>query len=344
MGASSRYRSLQYFPYLEAHGVSCAYSPLFDDQYLIHLYDKGHGFFTDYARALCRRISSLLAVKRYDLIVIEKELFPYFPSIIEKILNACGIRYLLDLDDALFHQYDLHNNSLIRFFLGGKISSVMRNANGVIAGNNYLAAYAKSANSRRVYILPSVVDIDKYNIKDAHSTNGILTIGWIGSPSTTKHLLSIAPVLAGYCKKTRAKLMVVGAKDIDLPGVDIEILPWSEREEAEMIRRFDVGIMPLPDTPWERGKCGLKLIQYMACGLPVIAAPVGCNSEIIDNGVDGFLPTSATEWDRCLNLLGSRPDMRERMGACGRKKVEERYSLEVAGERLLKIIRDVTAE
>ena len=170
--------------------------------------------------------------------------------------------FLVELGDVdtIFHNYDLNKNVLIRTFLKDKIDIVMKHASVVIVGNDYLAERALKAGARRVEYLPSVVDLEKYKFTDKFSTD-IFRIGWIGSPSTAKHLHLIHNVLKKFCAETVARLIVVGAGEIDLAGVPVEIREWIEDTEVVNIQDFDVGIMPLADEPWEQGKYGFKLIQ-----------------------------------------------------------------------------------
>jgi glycosyltransferase involved in cell wall biosynthesis len=252
---------------------------------------------------------------------------------------------VVDYDDALFHQYDQHRSAWVRRLLGGKIARVMRGAHLVTAGNAYLADYARRAGAPRVEIIPTVIDLERYppaGVRPASDTP--FTIGWIGSPSTAKYLLAIAPALAEVCAGGRGVVRLIGAGPVDLPGVPVEVLPWNGSTEVEELKRFDVGIMPLPDEPWERGKCGFKLIQYMACGLPVVASPIGVNMEIVEQGVNGYLAETTAEWVQALNTLLLDADLRKRMGQAGRKKVEQEYSLQVTGPRLAGRIKSIIVQ
>lgn len=340
MGASSRYRSLQYFPLLEAEGIRCVAAPLLNDTYLRRRYASGQGSLVDLIKAFLGRLRVLITASRYDLIVIEYELLPFIPAFFERLLAFAGVPFVAEYDDALFHRYDQHSNPLIRGVLSHKIAVVMRQARLVIAGNEYLADYARQAGAMRVEVLPTVVDLERYPERPCPD-NDCFTIGWIGSPSTSKYLEAIAPALAEVCAGGRAKVVLIGAGQVRLPGVPVEIIPWlAEREVADM-HLFDVGIMPLTDNPWDRGKCGFKLIQYMACGLPVVASPVGVNKEIVEQGVNGFLAENTVKWVEAITRLRDDPDLRKRMGTDGRCKVEEKYCLQVTGSRYADLIRSV---
>jgi glycosyltransferase involved in cell wall biosynthesis len=179
----------------------------------------------------------------------------------------------------------------------------MRFADLVVVGNRYLATYAESAAAKRVEILPTVIDLNRYRlVEDAYfdagdtGDRGDFVIGWIGSPSTAKYLRLIAPALAELCKDTKVKVRLVGSGDIELSGVYIETVARKDDTEVGEISRFDVGIMPLPDGPWARGKCGFKLIQYMVYGLPVVASTVGVNAEIVSDTVNGYQATTSIQW------------------------------------------------
>ena len=342
-GASSRYRFLQYFPYLEANGIACAFSPLTDAKYLEHLYAGGRGKPSDFFHSLMRRIDAIGTVNKYDAVVIEYEILPYFPPILETILKRSGMPYIVNYDDAVFYRYSMHPNPVVKGILGGKIDSVMRNAEIVIAGNDYLADYARKVGAARVETLPTVVDLVRYP-GAPNGTDGVFTIGWIGSPSTAKYLKEIAPALAEVCSGGRAKLRLIGSGMVDLSGVPLEVRPWREESEVADLESCDVGIMPLHDGLWERGKCGLKLIQYMACGLPVVVSPVGMNNQLVSDGMNGFLAQDEAAWVKALSALRDDKALRQRMGQAGRKKVEAGYSLQITAPKFEALIRQVVRE
>lgn len=342
-GASSRYRFLQYFPFLEANGIACSFSPLTDAKYLEHLYAFGRGNAGDFARSFARRIGALGTITKYDVVVIEYEILPYFPPVFESLLKKAGIPFIVNYDDAIFYRYSLHPSAVVKKILGKKIDTVMRKADLVIAGNDYLAGYARTAEAARIEILPTVVDLVRYPGAPTRNNN-IFTIGWIGSPSTAKYLQEIAPALAEACDENRARVRLIGSGPIELPDVPVEVRSWSEDTEVAELESCDAGIMPLHDGLWERGKCGLKLIQYMACGLPVVVSAVGMNNELVQEGINGFLARDNAGWIRGLSALRDDKALRQRMGQAGRKKVEADYSLQVAAPRLEALIRQVVAD
>ncbi|MFZ5532403.1 MAG: glycosyltransferase family 4 protein [Pseudomonadota bacterium] len=340
-GASTRLRALQYLPHLASDGIDVAWAPLLDDAYLEALYGAGRRPWPQVARAYIKRLGRLLEAKRFDLLWIEKELFPMLPATVERLLAAADVPYVVDYDDALFHNYDLHRRTLVRRLLGRKIDRVMAGARLVIAGNDYLAARAEQAGARWIEQLPTVIDLDRYPaVPDAPPDPARpFTIGWIGSPHTAEYLAAVAEPLRQLIRRSTARLVLVGAGRGAAADVPAEVRPWSEAGEVADIATFDVGIMPLPDAPWERGKCGYKLIQYMACTKPVVASPVGINRQLVTPGVNGYLATTAGEWLQALERLQADRVLGQRLGAAGRALVVERYCLQVTAPQLASFMR-----
>ncbi len=338
LGASSRLRILQYVPYLESRGFKVTVSPLQRDDFVQSSY-YGRMSLLTILRSYVERLTVLLGSCHYDLLWIEKELLPWIPAWVEKAVIPSGIPYLVDYDDAVFHNYDLHRSPLVRIVYRRKIDDVMRRAAMVIAGNDYLGQRAQRAGARRVEYLPTVIDINRYRVR-AGAANGAFTIGWIGSPYTERYLFYIQTALRKVCSNLNARLILVGAREISLPGVSLEVRCWSEGTEVSAILDFDVGLMPIRDEPFERGKCGYKLIQYMACGKPVVASPIGVNTQIVDHGVNGFLARSESEWINALSILWNDAGLREKMGRAGRKTVETRYCLQVTAPRFETLLRE----
>ena len=339
LGASSRYRSYQYLPYLREKGFNITIAPLMDNLYLQNLYSRKSVSRFRVARAYGQRLSYLFKSNQYDLIWIEKEAFPWIPAWLESLFFKFNVPYIVDYDDALFHRYDQHNSGIVRSFLGQKIDRVMRGAALVIAGNEYLAERAKLSGAKRVEILPTAIDIERY-LPAPMPVNSVFTIGWIGSPITSRYLKEIHPALKEICTDGLAQVVAIGAAQLELEGVPLTIKTWNEATEVEEMQQFDVGIMPLPDSPWERGKCGFKLIQYMACIRPVIGSPVGVNSKLIEPNINGFQATSMKEWVQAFQILKNDRYLRQRMGEAGRAKVEKQYCLQVREGQLAKLLRE----
>lgn len=339
-GASSRLRSYQYFPLLNDEGIDITVKPFFDENYLEQLYSGKPIPKTSLISYYFNRFITLFSVNKFDKIVIEKELFPYFFSWFERILFLLKVEYIVDYDDAIFHNYDLNKNALIRILLKNKIKKVMKYSGCVLAGNQYLADKAKQSKAARVIYFPTVIDIDKYNPKSYNDNSTKAIIGWIGSPSTFKYVKAITTVLSDLNEKHPFELHIIGATEpLGFDGT-IKYLKWSEADEADLISNFDLGIMPLEDTPWEQGKCAYKLIQYMGCGLPVIASPVGANKEVINQGFNGYFAVDEKDWIEKLSLLIKDYSLRKQLGKNGRQKIERKYSLHNNLEKLIPLLKD----
>jgi glycosyltransferase involved in cell wall biosynthesis len=337
IGPSSRVRFYQYLPYLSNQGIHVTVANLLRDEYLEDLYAGRRRRLCTISGAYIRRLSCMLASKRFDLLWVEGEILPWLPAWAEKIFSNSGIPYVVDYDDALFHRYNMHPRFVVRALLGRKIDEVMRQAALVIVGNQYLGDYARKVGANRVEHIPSAIDLDRYSDTPA-PRNPIFTIGWIGSPITNKYLNLTNAALAEVCKDGSARLVLVGSGSLQLDGVPTEINDWSEETEVAGIQSFDVGIMPLSDDLWSQGKCGYKLIQYMACGRPVVASKVGVNLEIVEDGISGFLVNNKDGWVQALNVLRKNSNLRQQMGKSGRIKVETKYCIQVTAPRLISLL------
>jgi glycosyltransferase involved in cell wall biosynthesis len=340
LGASSRIRAYQYLPFLEANGLDVKAAPLFGDEYLRAIYSRRFPT-TDIIRSYTARIREMFHAGRFDLIWLEYEVLPWLPGWLSFYTLPHDVPFVVDYDDAVFHRYDQHKFFVVRKILGKSIDEIMRRADLVVVGNDYLGDRARQAGSQRVELLPSAVDITRYLVKDPTPEKPI-TIGWIGSPSTAQFLRLVGTVLKEMAISRGIRVVAVGANPDQVAGLPIETKPWSEETEVKEIQEFDIGIMPLKDEPFERGKCGYKLIQYMACGKPVVASPVGVNNIIVRDGINGFLPFSFSQWGEALNRLCDDSLLRKQFGVMGRRLIEAEYSLQVTAPKLEALLRSVT--
>lgn len=343
LGASSRLRMLQFLPWLEDAGIDCESHALLDDAMLASKYSTGKYRRGAMIGAYGGRLGSMMRRKRAGVVWIEKEALPWFPASMEQAMLR-GVPYVLDYDDALFHNYDLHPRSLVRKLLGRRIDDLMSRAALVTAGNEYLAQRARDAGAKRVEIVPTVIDLDRYPARDAAPRDhAVRRIVWIGSPTTAAYLSALEEPLRRLAQRHAFKLRVIGA-EVSMQGVDVECVPWAEDTEVASITDCDIGIMPLRDSPWERGKCGYKLIQYMACGLPVVASPVGVNEQIVRNGENGFLADDAQAWEVALDKLLADPDLCHAQGQAGRRRVEQEYCVQQVAPRLARLLTQAGAQ
>ncbi len=338
LGASSRLRIYQYLPWLRQAGIDVHVQALLDDRYVRALYARrraplavSSGYFG--------RVSRLLGARRFDAVLLEKEALPWLPAAIELRLLPKHVPLVIDYDDAVFHQYDQHPRSLVRHLLGDKLDRLMQRASLVTVGSGYLGERAIAAGCQRVERVPTVIDLERYpKVPCTGNAGAEIVIGWSGSPSTASYLQQVSEPLARLCQRHRVRCVAIGARPDQLQGTPFTAVEWREDTEVASLNGLDIGIMPLPDAPWERGKCGYKLIQYMACSLPVVASPVGVNVEIVHPGQNGFLADTPDEWMSHLEQLIMDADLRARMGAVGRKNVEAYYCVQVQGPRLSKML------
>jgi glycosyltransferase involved in cell wall biosynthesis len=218
----------------------------------------------------------------------------------------------------------------------------IRYADMVFAGNTYLANYARSCNTH-VKIIPTTIDTNFH--KPLPKNNDKLIIGWIGSHTTIKHFEYALEFLAIIKKKyPQVEIRVVGDADYINEELNIKGIAWSSATEVEMINTFSIGIMPLPDDEWAKGKCGLKGLSYMACEVPTIMSPVGVNTEIIQHGKNGFLASTTDEWIDCLSQLIESPELRESIGKAGRQTVLEKYSVLSQQQNYLNAFKEVLGQ
>ena len=338
-GASSRLRSYQFVPLLEKEGIDVTVFPFFDEDYLHSLYAKKSiskiklfGFYGN-------RFIKLFSIYKFDKIIIEKELFPYFFSWFEKIISLLNVKYIVDYDDAIFHNYDLSKNKIIQVLLKNKIDNVMKYSNHVLAGNDYLAQKARNSGAKKITIHPTVIDVNAYKTKTNYKSSKII-IGWIGSPTTFKYVKKIQSVFNELSSLYAIEFHIIGAKNDTTFQDNVKFINWIEKEEINLISKFDIGIMPLENTPWELGKCSYKLIQYMGCGIPVVASSVGMNKEVIEEGKNGFLVSDEKQWIEKLSILIENELLRESFGNQGRLKVEKLFSNKKNATNLISILRD----
>jgi glycosyltransferase involved in cell wall biosynthesis len=331
-GASSRYRFWQYVPGLRRAGHEVEIKPLLADGYLTELYKTGRRGWRWLAAGYAARFLDALGAGRYDAVLCEQEAFPFLPAAVERIVSKLNSRFIVDYDDAAYCKYERWP------VLRGKIARLMRAAETVVVGNSHLAGYALQF-TPRVEVIPTVVDLAAYPNRQEAAHSGSIRIAWIGTPLTASFLQPLIPELTRLQKKHRhVRFRFIGAGKFSTNGLRTETREWSVTTEAQLLSECDIGIMPLSDTEFTRGKCGLKLIQYMACGLPVVASPVGANCEIVEENRNGFLAANAGEWFEKLDSLVANAELRKRLGESGRAKVAARYTLEHGLAKWLEIL------
>lgn len=344
LAASSRYRLLQFLPTLNQAGFEVTVKELLGDWYVRALVDGTRPPAARVIGAYLRRILTLLRADAPDLIWIERELLPWLPSGLERMLLSAKTPTILDLDDSIFHRYDQHSSVIVRKLLGDRVDRAMAAATVVVSGNPTISARAGDSGARRVVELPTVIDCARYPAAPTKvSRSDHFTVGWIGSPQNSHYLEVLREPLARLAADGPLRVLLIGAAPGSLQGLPVEHRPWSEAGEIEALCEMDVGVMPLPDRPFERGKCGLKLLQYMAAWKPAVASPVGVNTRLLDHGVRGFLADSVDQWLTALRRLRDDPGLCRSMGIAGRHLIEQEYSIASAGPKLVALMRELTA-
>lgn len=337
--ASHRVRLAQYKNGLAKFGIDLYIQSLLDDEYVISRFEgRPYPFFRILRCVLARYF--LLRKRHFDAAIVHCELFPLLPGFLERILLR--VPYVYDFDDAFYLRYSKGTLGWLKFFLEKKFDTVIRGASAVTAGNKYLMEYAFGLN-KNTYHLPSVVDTKVYHPMAKGFNRKPFTIGWVGSPSTSVYLKQIVVPLAELASEAPIRFIAIGGKAPIIPNVEIIELSWQAETEIECINEFDVGVMPLPNDEWARGKCAFKLIQYMACGVPVVASRVGANVDIVSADC-GFLADDDTSWIASLRLLRDRPALLKQMGMAARRRAVAEFSLEKNLLVFAEVIRKAAAK
>lgn len=351
LAASSRTRVFDYLPHLQRAGHVCQVITILPDdriggsqiivtrQMLRKLLYYVWAFF----RTVKCGIRVVLSGRQSDLIFVQKTIFP---AAVRYLLRAVNTPLVYDFDDAIFTTEVRQKNWLAarkqeRNARG--VPAMLRLAQLALVENEYTADFARTY-CRRVERITGPIDTQRYAPDFSRSNSGLVVLGWIGSASTLSYMEEIRPALEEVGRQfDNVCLHIVGATGFALDGMRVETKPWGLDSEVEDLRCFDIGIMPMPDDAWTRGKGGYKLLQYMSVGLPVITSPVGINCQIVDDGNDGFWAREPSEWVEHIATLLCDAALRRRMGDLGRKKMEAVYALDQAQDRLLELLRE-TAE
>lgn len=327
----TRYRILQYVEPLRAEGIDVLHRSLLSPRTWRAQVDGGDAvrLAAGFAAGYARRLRDILALARScDVVWIGRELCPLGPPLLERLLFSVNPRVVLDIDDAVF----LHDGTCkgILHHRGrdfGKFFRLAPRYSAVVCGNRFLSGHF-SAYTTNVFVIPTVVPMSRFGPL-APQPAPRPRIGWIGTPYSGAHLELLAEAMPVLARRHDFELRVVGlGRPLAWPGVRVVDVAWSLREELDFFRTFDIGVMPLRDSPFSRGKCAFKLIQYMAAGLPVVASPVGANLDVVIDGKNGFFADSAREWTDRLDRLLSDAELRRSMGENARETVRAAFSLE----------------
>jgi glycosyltransferase involved in cell wall biosynthesis len=332
-GPSSRYRSYQYKNYLETNGFEVITYALFPTKYIHDLYGKGKKNWLILIPRYIQRFFQLMMLRDYDILFVEYELFPFLPFFLETIVLFGKKNIVLDYDDATFHTYDKSQSKLVQFICGKKIYQLVAKASLVIAGSPYLTEVLSKYNNN-VTEIPTSISYKRYQQSSApviKPKNEIFKIGWVGSKNTSVNILPLKEVFLELQKKYTIELCLVGFDKkllAQLEGVNCRYIEWNAENEVNTIYSFDVGIMPLEDKKFNYGKCGFKLIQYMACGIPTISTPLPANVKINRDNHNLFAINNE-EWLAAFEAcIGQKENLKKSVGEKNREIVKQFYCTE----------------
>lgn len=329
---SQRFRMEQFFPFLADYGVAYDYSWYLSESDDAVLYKPGRwlrkGLIA--GKAFFIRLRDVLECGRYDAVFIQREAYLLGTALFERWFRRQGVRVIFDFDDAIWLGDTSEANLRFRWLKRPeKVNDILRIADAVIAGNEFLATYARRYNENTICI-PTAVDTRRLQPRKPHVSEQPLCIGWTGSQTTLPHFQMIFPVLKKIKDEFGDSVRLMAISDVILSDapMPLEWKVWNAVEEPELTAQIDIGVMPLPDDDWARGKCGLKALQYMAVGAPAVVSPVGANRHIVRDGVTGYWAADASEWYEHLTRLITNPGLRCELGRQARQHVERHYSLQ----------------
>lgn len=333
-----RYRIEQWAPLLRDEGIEVVFSPFLSPRGMDVLYSRGHAWIKlrETVKGYLRRSAQAARPAAHDVAYVYREATLLGPAWIEQFVSRRR-PLVYDFDDAIHLPAASGANAwTLALKPPGKAAAICRLARHVTVGNEALAAFAAPL-SRAVTVIPSTIDTTAYTVRP-RPDNPRPVVGWTGSPTTLPHLRALLPALVALRRQVDYELRVVGG-GVVLPGVDMVSVAWCAKTEVEDLRTLDVGLMPLPDDEWSRGKCGMKALQYMALGIPPVVSPVGVNATMVRDGVNGFHARTDAEWVEKVACLLRSPDLRRRLGAEARRTVEETYSARVQAPRMARVLR-----
>ncbi|MDA3883500.1 MAG: glycosyltransferase family 4 protein [Bacteroidales bacterium] len=342
-----RFRCEHFIPHLEEKGFSITYSPLLSEWDDTFFYKKGAYIFklVIFFKAFFRRIRDIIRAPQYDIIFIYREAFMLGTTLFERIFSLYNCTIIYDFDDSIWlHDTSEGNENLSWLKKPSKINTILRMADLVIVGNEYLATYARQF-SQNVEIIPTTIDTNYHNPSELKNTNkSPVVIGWTGTETTHRHFSIIETVLQKLHKKHKTDIEFHVISNIPYNSTHIPITwkKWSLDSEIENLQEFDIGIMPLPNDSWSQGKCGFKGLQYMSLEIPTIMSPVGINTKIINHGTNGFLAQTEEEWLLILEKLIQDTKLRESIGKEGRKTILSTYSVEAHKEIYRNLFTKIT--
>ncbi len=323
INAGARYRVYKYIPYLEKAGIKCDVVPPFSNRdYYNFITPKNLLIrWVIISKMLFNRILQILKSNHYDVMFIQNEFLPFKTTLFGTIISILNKKIIYDFEDAYFSK---------------KTEQIIKKSKYVIAGSNYLQSYALKYN-KNVAVIPTSVDISRYQAKTDYESKNI-TIGWIGTPYGLNNLDLLDDVFNELKKNHAFTVKIVSSKNYAFESIKNINKKWRLEDEIDDLLSFDIGIMPLVNNEFNQGKCGFKLIQYLAVGVPVICSPIGVNKEIVQDGINGFWADTPDEWIKKLSLLIKNKELRISFGKKGRESIMDKYTIEKNHKNLISII------
>jgi len=342
-GPSSRFRIYQYLPILRNSGIQGDVFSFLESREYKHIFNdyKKTGKLFVYLRGVIRRWKQLRQIRYYDTVFVQKYVCP-FGMYFERMVTNKKKLIVYDFDDADFLKHDSAVNSWSALLRSpAKTAKMIQRSHLIIAGNSYLAGFAKKYNDN-VHIIPTSIDTEKYRPKQRASKSDLVVIGWIGSSASSRYLSLLDGVFTYIINRYRnIKIMIVGSKDYEVPDSRIILKPWTLESELSSLHSIDIGLMPLTNDDYAKGKCGFKALQYMAVGTPAVVSAVGVNQEIVRDGTNGFVARNSREWVEKIGTLIENAELRKRMGLAARKTVEKKYSVKENAAKLVSVLKNL---
>lgn len=335
---SQRFRFEQYYGLLDEAGITCDIQSFLDEATWNILYKPGHTIakVMGIIKGFSRRIALLFRLGKYDKVFIHREATPIGPPIIEWLIaKVFGKQVVYDFDDAIWLPNTSDNNKIVAGVKWhGKVRSICKWASLVSCGNDYLADFARPFNNN-VVVNPTTIDTDKLHNRVKDQRTDKVVVGWTGTHSTIAYLNELVPVLQELEQELDFEFRVISNREPEIKLKSLKYIQWNKATEIEDLLSFNFGVMPLVDDKWAKGKCGFKALQYMALGMPAVVSPVGVNTKIVDDRINGYLCITPEDWKKALSELIMDENQRASMGIAARKKIVDHYSVVSNGKRFL---------
>lgn len=339
---SQRFRFEQYFKILNKQGWQYKVVPFWGNRTWRILYESGHYYQKSIGlfKGWLKRVALLFQLSKYEFIFLHREALPFGPAVYEWLLSKVFKKKIIyDFDDAIWIANASEENKFIaQLKWHSKIKRICSMANKISCGNEFLIEFAKNYNDDVIHN-PTTVDTDDYHNIIKGTSEEIPVIGWTGTHSTLPFLNSFISVLRKLEQNQTFTFLVISDKNPDYDLNDLQTINWDKDTEIKDLLKIDIGVMPMPDNDWTRGKCGLKILQYMALGIPPLASPVGVNTKIIDHGINGFICESDSDWEKYISQLIQDKELRTSMGEKARGKVISDYAVSSNASNFLDLFK-----